>query len=119
MMHRRSKKRYLLGLLWSIMLIRFCKVVEEDLIVSHWYRVRHCRWLTATRGLIAGQNLTLALISDGTALAFDKLPPVISEREYPSLLAGQYSDHSRRSLGSWRKGCNRNERDLQTNCLPE
>lgn len=28
------------------------------------------------------QNLTLALISDGTALAFDKLPPVISEREY-------------------------------------
>ncbi|KAG8218967.1 cleft lip and palate transmembrane protein 1-domain-containing protein [Butyriboletus roseoflavus] len=38
------------------------EVIEEDVIVSHWYR-----------------NLTLALISDETALALDKLPPVISE----------------------------------------
>ncbi|KAG9317779.1 transmembrane protein [Chiua virens] len=38
------------------------EVVEEDVIVSHWYR-----------------NLTLALISDETVLALDKIPPVMAE----------------------------------------
>jgi hypothetical protein len=41
------------------------EVAEENVIVSHWHK-----------------NLTLALISDGTAIPFDKLPPVLAEREY-------------------------------------
>ncbi|KAF8437184.1 cleft lip and palate transmembrane protein 1-domain-containing protein [Boletus edulis BED1] len=38
------------------------EVDEEDVIVSHWHK-----------------NLTLALISDGTVIPFDKLPPVTFE----------------------------------------
>ncbi|KAF8559459.1 cleft lip and palate associated transmembrane protein [Imleria badia] len=37
------------------------EIIEED-VVSHWHR-----------------NLTLALVSDGATIAFDKLPPVTSE----------------------------------------
>lgn len=27
-----------------------CKVIEADVVVSHWYRVRHRHWLTVQPG---------------------------------------------------------------------